>query len=656
MIRQQFAMQGIFTRILSVSLFIALIQLSGFGERIGHSEFDLLSTLTAPPPPEHGVIVIGLDDPSFLELNLSPPLPRRLYAQLIDALGNEKAKVVGIDLLFSEHQSPADDQRLQQALGRANQLGLEVILVSAQVQVASTQVQSYTQQLMPIYTEAQVGRVNLLADMDNVVRRISMDTQSFWYQVIEASERAYQYPPPGARLRYYAPEIPQEYVQFTQALMPEQSLPANSLQGRILLLGINTPVSGVDRFPTPFSDHEIAGVAVHATAINNALFDDWIVKQPVWQTLLITYFVLILMMLCTKEWKPGRAAVILFSSLVLLMASVIWQFYVGQWWLFWPFILGAVFLYNYDAATNYWMEWRRKEHLRALFSSYVPPTVVDKLTQQNVAPVTRGERRELTILFADLAGFTAANELMGPDEVATALNDYFSAMTQVIHAEGGTLDKFIGDAVMAFWNAPVDQPDHANRALACACKMQIAMDELRLHWSGTAFEKIRLRIGLHSGEASVGNMGSSARFTYTAVGDSVNTAARLEGANKVTGSDILLSKATVQRLKGEDVPPVAWLDRLLVAGKHQAVDVYTPVADQQLADTSHELLHSLEQGDLYSALNICQSLCILIEQHNPALLPQVERLLARLQGLQTTLYSDKNCSEQQLDFSLSIGK
>ncbi|MFN3881365.1 MAG: CHASE2 domain-containing protein [Nitrincola lacisaponensis] len=655
--RRQFTTtQSMFMRGASVACFLLLVQLGGLGERLGFSEYDVLSVLTAVPPPSQGVVIIGIDDPSFLELDLSPPLPRRLYAQLIEAVVEADAKSLGIDLLFSEPQRQDDDLRMEQALFAADKQGIAVVLAGARVEVTSTQVQSYTQHLLPIYADVPVGYVNHLADVDRVVRRISTDTHSFWHQVTELSGVEYWPPPPGARLRYYAPEVDLDYVQFTQALFPDKNLPPNAFRDRLLLLGVNTPVSGVDRFPTPFGDHEIAGVALHATAINNALFNDWIATQPLWVTLVSTALVLLALMIATRQWKPGHAAWVLLCSLVLLCAGVIWQFYLGWWWLLWPSVLGAIFLYNYDAATNYWVEWRRKEQLRELFSSYVPSAIVDQLTQQHMAPVTSGEKRELTILFADLAGFTAANEVMSPDEVATALNEYFSVMTQVIHGQGGTLDKFIGDAVMAFWNAPLDQPDHANRALASACDMQRAMDELRKHWYGTPFENIKLRVGLHTGEASVGNMGSKARFTYTAVGDSVNTAARLEGANKVMGSDILLSKSTVEQLRGDNLPPLAWLDRLRVAGKHDAIDVFTPVQDPLLAETSRAVLDYLIRGELDPALKACQFLCILMEQQQSALLPQTERIFARLQGLQGSINTGRGASRQTIDFSLSIGK
>ena len=157
-------------------------------------------------------------------------------------------------------------------------------------------------------------------------------------------------------------------------------------------------------------------------------------------------------------------------------------------------------------------------------------------------PAVQGERRVLTLLFADLAGFTAASGSCAPS-VAQALNAYFTRMTHTVHLHGGTLDKFIGDAVMAFWNAPMAEPAHAARALACAQDMQRDMQALRSQWQGTPFAALHLRIGLHTGEASVGHLGSQERFTYGR-GDAVNTAARLEAANKDFGTDILLSEAT----------------------------------------------------------------------------------------------------------------
>ncbi|WP_151705171.1 adenylate/guanylate cyclase domain-containing protein [Nitrincola alkalilacustris] len=645
------------SRGLCLALFLAALQLSGAGQRIEHIEFDLLTLLTAPAPPDSGVVVAGLDDPSFLELNLSPPLPRSLHAKLIDMAAESGVSVLGFDLLFSEPQNEADDRSLGTALARADTAGPAVILAGAEIHLHTSQVQAYTQRLLPIFPDATVGMVNHLADSDGAVRRILTDENSFWYRIAEASDRDFSPAPPRARLRYYAPEIRQPYIHFTQALNPQEQLPPNALTNTLLLIGMNTPVSGLDQFSTPFGDKQISGVFLHATALNNALADDWIALQPWWYNLVLTLLLLAIILISTVRWTPGRAALITLALILLSGIFSVWRFDAGQWWLLWPAVLGLLFLYNLDAARNYWKEWRRREQIRRLFSSYVPPTLVNRLTRQGSLPVLSGERRELTLLFSDLAGFTAANERMPPEDVASALNAYFSAMTDIIHQHGGTLDKFIGDAVMAFWNAPLDQPEHATLALNCASAMQREMVRLRQNWQGTPFGTLKLRIGIHTGEAAVGNLGSVGRFTYTAVGDAVNTAARLEAANKATGSDILLSRATASRLDTRSTPPLAWLDRLRVAGKDDAIDVYTPVELPEIAALSLTLLQRLEAGDLESALGICKRWAIILAESMPVLSPQADRLNTRIEALRKTHPSNSKVLPDPVpDFSRAVGK
>ncbi|MEO7546897.1 MAG: adenylate/guanylate cyclase domain-containing protein, partial [Ramlibacter sp.] len=281
-----------------------------------------------------------------------------------------------------------------------------------------------------------------------------------------------------------------------------------------------------------------------------------------------------------------------------------------------------------------WRERRRRERLREHFGHYVPPAVVDALTASGAQPAVSGERRVLTLLFSDLAGFTAASEQLPPEAVAGALNAYFTRMTESVHAQGGTLDKFIGDAVMAFWNAPVAAADHAQRALACARAMQAEMAQLRRDWAGTPFAEVHMRIGLHTGEAAVGHLGSLGRFTYTAVGDAVNTAARLEGANKAFGTAILLSEATRAVLpQGGQTPPLVWLDGVVLAGRSGGLDVYTPCDDSQLAAVSIVLRDCLRLGDWPAARAACADWERRASSHAPVMAVQATRLLGRVEEL-----------------------
>jgi adenylate cyclase len=191
-------------------------------------------------------------------------------------------------------------------------------------------------------------------------------------------------------------------------------------------------------------------------------------------------------------------------------------------------------------------EGREKAHLRAVFSQYVSRTVVDKVLADPSRAKLGGERKELTVLFSDIRGFSAFAEGMGPEALASFLGEYLTPMTDLVLDSGGTLDKYIGDAVMAIWAAPIDLPDHAARACEVALRMQEALVGLNKKWKTERKPEIAIGIGINTGAMSVGNMGTPARFDYTVLGDQVNLGARLEALTKEYGVDILVGEATAK--------------------------------------------------------------------------------------------------------------
>lgn len=609
-------------------------------------EYDLLNGLTAPVRPDAHVLVVGLDEPSLAELNLTPPLPRHLHARLVDALAAAGAAALGIDMLFGAPQSPADDA----ALARALQGRMPVVLASAEVAVQSSQVAQYRQTIPTIFPDARHGSVALDVDDDGVIRRAPAQDDALWRVLALSAGRPFTPPPPGALLRYYAPETPLPYAHYTQALDPTGTLPPGALQGRLVLLGQNTPVDGVDQFVTPLRElggGPQSGVFVHATALLNGLAGDWIVPaHPAWPALQAVLAVAATAAL-TRRWAGWRAMWLSLALALLAVGGGLWAYLAGVWWSALPTLAGLALHLNVGAADSYWRERRRREQLRNEFARYVPPAVVDALAAAGTESALRGERRVLTLLFSDLAGFTAASEHLPPEAVAQALNAYFSRMTHTVHQHGGTLDKFIGDAVMAFWNAPLPNPAHAERALACAQAMQADMVALRAEWAGTPFGKVRLRIGLHTGEAAVGHLGSHERFTYTAVGDAVNTAARLEGANKAFGTGILLSSATRDALPADSAQRahLLWLDAVVLAGRSAGMDVYTPSDDAALVAISQALHGHLQTGAWAPALQCCADW----QAHARALAPQwlahADQLHSRVQALANTGADTRNAAQ-----------
>jgi adenylate cyclase len=206
------------------------------------------------------------------------------------------------------------------------------------------------------------------------------------------------------------------------------------------------------------------------------------------------------------------------------------------------------------------------------FGRYVSPQILDHILAHPEKVRLGGERRDLTILFSDIRGFTSISEASQPEEVVEMLNEYLTRMVDILLKHGGTLDKFIGDAVMGFWNAPADDPDHARHAVACAVEMIEETARLREQWEGEGKAPIRIGIGVNTGEAVAGNIGSERVFGYTVIGDAVNLASRLESKNKDYVTEIIISESTLERM-GEGFETV-YLDDVKVKGKEKAVKIY----------------------------------------------------------------------------------
>jgi adenylate cyclase len=250
--------------------------------------------------------------------------------------------------------------------------------------------------------------------------------------------------------------------------------------------------------------------------------------------------------------------------------------YALGWWL--PLLaseLGVALTLVSSSLVSYATEGRQKRYIKGAFKQYLSPEVIEQLIAHPDRLKLGGERRELTIFFSDLQGFTSISELLNPEELTSLLNEYLSAMTDIIQEEGGTIDKYEGDAIIAFWNAPLEQPDHAVRGVRAALHCQERLAAMRPGVRERIGKELHMRIGMNSGPAVVGNMGSRSRFDYTMLGDAVNLAARLEGVNKQFRTFTMVSAATVERTEGAF--PVRELGRVAVVGRKEPVTIYEPM-------------------------------------------------------------------------------
>ncbi len=374
-------------------------------------------------------------------------------------------------------------------------------------------------------------------------------------------------------------------------------VPRERMEGRIALVG-NTAVGTWDQRVTPFDDMA-PGVITHATFVENVLDGDLLHRTD------LTFAVELALMVALSvglAWLFGRIAPAL-AAPALLAA-------LGGWTLFTLvalrrsrtlFAMGlplTQILAMALAAMSYrfFTEERDKRRARETFSRFLAPSVVEEVLERREALRLGGEKRELTVLFSDIRGFTTISERLDPRVLLEVLNRYLTPMTEIIVSEtSGTLDKYIGDAIMAFWGAPKEQPDHPLRACRAALRMLEKLEELRPAWQAAGFPQIDIGIGINTGPMSVGFVGSQDRFyNYTVLGDAVNLASRLEGANKEYGTRILLSAST-RALAGEAVV-VREVDTLRVKGKREPAVIYELMGSAPATGEQRAFLAEFEAG------------------------------------------------------------
>lgn len=349
-------------------------------------------------------------------------------------------------------------------------------------------------------------------------------------------------------------------------------VPIGSLRGHWVIVGTSAAGLG-DRHATPVAEY-MAGVQVHANLLG-ALRDGPVATEPRWApwleaATLVTLLLLITPLAWRRMWPAAAMAA---GLLVLLVGANATLWFQGHWAvpLAGPLLL-LLALVGWRLVYGRVWEQRDRRRLEALFGLYVPPELVEHMSRDPGHYDMRGRNAELTVLFADLRGFTRLSEQLAPADLAALMNDFLSAMTDIVRQHGGTLDKYIGDAVMAFWGAPVDDPAHATHAVAAGQAMLARMADLNAGFARRGWPALSLGIGINSGVMVVGDLGSRHRRAYTVLGDAVNVAARLQESTPRFGVDLLLGEATRDRLSAERCRLVATAQ---LRGRAAPVTIYT---------------------------------------------------------------------------------
>lgn len=372
-------------------------------------------------------------------------------------------------------------------------------------------------------------------------------------------------------INYLGP--PGTFPTYSAVQVLEGTLPREALQDKLVLVGA-TAVGIFDLRVTPFSGI-CPGLEIQATVVDNILRRDFI-RLPANTTVTTIATVLALAIIfgfLLPRFSPvGAIAVTLLAAQGYLALNYLaFRNYGLQLEVFYP-LLEVAGVYTGITLQRFLVEERERVRLKKAFQSYVAPEVVNQIIKHPENLRLGGERRELSILFSDIRGFTSLSETLDPEDLVAVLHEFLNPMSEIIVKHGGTIDKYIGDAIMALFGAPLDQPDHSRRACRTALEMVQRLKALDQDWLERGRPSLRVGIGINSGLVSVGNMGSSRLFDYTAIGDNVNLASRLEGLNKYYGTEILVSAATAQHLKNGFY--FREVDLVRVKGKKHPIAIY----------------------------------------------------------------------------------
>jgi adenylate cyclase len=572
------------------------------------------------------VVLVYMDDASYEEFNPSyDRWDRRLHARLLDRLTEEGAKAVVFDVIFSgaTTDDPDADNVFEQAIERNGN-----VILGADLQVGGySAAMKHSESLMLPYepfefTAASTGFVQFDEDADFLVRKHRHQgqinpqiTSMTWETALwtGASHLEDESSPifkevQEAWVNYYGPPLTLPKISYHQVIQAD-GVAKGFFKDKIVFVGANIRTLNVnerkDEFRSPYADflyvkqvdQFMPGVEVHATILLNLIRGDWLRRVPLGTQGIVLALTGLFLGIGIGRMRPLTAVPVSLLLAALVMGISQWLFQQHRYWFPWLIIVAvqipAAMLWSvtFNAARLY----VQRQLLRQSLNLYLSPRLVKAFLGRKDRDFLKpgAEKQEVTILFSDIAGFTAATEGMDSDELARSMNEYFQCMVENgVHPQDGTVIKFIGDSIFALWNAPESQHDHALRA----CKAAIALDQ-----QSFAFREgdpVRTRIGIHTGIANVGNFGSDNRVDYTAIGENINLASRIEGLNKYLRTNILISAET-RKLIGDELKNVRYLGKFRLSGFEKSVGI------SELMPSEHPLLKTPELLDQFEAARLC---------------------------------------------------
>ncbi len=566
---------------------------------------DLSFRLRGARPPAEEIVIVAIDDDSFNWTGYQWPWPRAYLAEIVNWLDQAGARVIGMDVILAEASDDLEgDQALADAFANAN----ATVSVMQVYKDPDTGKETLTLP-RPMYTETLhgYGITEVVRDDDAIVRGLrayKIYNEEAYYNWAFDLARLYlgveapSNPDPGS-LTFNGDTIPlnqqglllvnyagpaSTYPTYTAAFVVLGDYDAELFRDKIVLIGATTETLQ-DIYPTPYSASALTpGVEIVANAVATLLSGRYMRLAPPWAALALTVLAAVGAWFISRNPRPITALLWVAGVIVAYFAVKVLTFIFTGWEI--PLTTPSLMLFlgvvlpTLEQAVTQEIEKRR---VRGLFSRFISPEMVNQLlTTQDINSLNK--RAELTILFSDIRGFTTLSEKLSPEEVVAMLNPYLEVMTEIIHKYGGTVDKYEGDAILAFFGEPIPHADHAIRATSTAYEMMQALETLNRKWKreGRFNEQFDIGIGLNTGEAFVGLLGSEQRVNYTIIGDNVNLAARLQDQTKEFNWPILLSGPTYEQVKEEF--DCEFAESVVLKGKTEPVMIYKLVGRKDKAE------------------------------------------------------------------------
>ncbi len=564
------------------------------------------------------VIIVAVDEETGKGKGF--PLPRDMYAKALDRLKAYGVKTVVFDLMFFEKREAAQDQALADATKR---FGKAIHLFQYEPDGTDSGMFVVNQPIKPLRDASEVlgyPNVDAVLDSDGHLRRsrlfedrISDPNGKFSMAPAVEAAAAMSYldlKPEELERRYADGSVPRiQYVNFRlprdwerhakrDAKKDADKRPLifsayrrlsmidvldgeltdeekKALKGSVVIIG-STALGYYDHYPTPFA-HQAPGAEHHANVIDNVIHSDFR-RVPGHGAMALACVVLSLLPALLLGFSPALGAAVVLAVSSLWIAGGSYAFVHGVRLDVVRPVLALLLSYLVLIVHRVRAEGAEKAMIKGMFGQFVSPEVVEELANDPDKAKLGAQKREMTVFFLDIAHFTTISEKMGPEALIAFLNRYLSALSDVILERRGTIDKYIGDCVMAFWNAPTENKDHAREAILSALGCQRVIDELNKTLDPGLPEIPAIRIGINTGLMNVGFTGTQRKLAYTVLGDEVNLASRLEGANKFFGSKIIASEPAYNGAK--DVVEGRYLGKARVVGKATPVPVYEPLAEK----------------------------------------------------------------------------